>query len=111
VEGNLGPDRSFYFRGPDNALNLRAQNLLMFLQIGEGVDDATWRYHLTNGDFARWLRDEVKSDALADVAEQLASEDDLGPAQGRKRLREAVEERYTLPAEPEASATDPSKFG
>src|SRR5439155_1140228 len=27
AEGNLGPDRSFYFRGPDGKLNLRASNL------------------------------------------------------------------------------------
>ncbi len=27
AEGELGPDRSFYFRGPDGKLNLRAQNL------------------------------------------------------------------------------------
>src|SRR5690606_23997133 len=30
-EGELGEDRSFYFRGPDDALSLRAQNLSLFL--------------------------------------------------------------------------------
>ena len=42
AEGELGPDRSFYFRGPESALNLRAQNLSIFVQMAEGVDDATW---------------------------------------------------------------------
>ena len=27
AQGELGPDRSFYFRGPEGKLNLRAQNL------------------------------------------------------------------------------------
>ena len=43
--GALGPDKSFYFRGPRGVLNLRAQNLAMFLQIADGVDDETWQHH------------------------------------------------------------------
>src|SRR5512147_922046 len=60
AEGQLGEDKSFYFRGPDNRLNLRAQNLNMFVQIAEGVDDATWLHHLRAGDYSRWLRDAIK---------------------------------------------------
>ena len=44
--GDIGERESFYFRGPRNALNLRAPNLLRFLQIAEEVDDATWQHHL-----------------------------------------------------------------
>jgi len=33
AEGELGEDKSFYFRGPEGALNLRAQNLSTFLQL------------------------------------------------------------------------------
>src|SRR5581483_8867428 len=36
AEGELAPWRSFYFRGPEGKLNLRAQNLLVFLQLAEG---------------------------------------------------------------------------
>ena len=46
AEGELPPDRSFYFKGPAGQLNLRAQNLILFMQIAEGVDEATWMYHL-----------------------------------------------------------------
>src|SRR5437763_1621565 len=35
ADGELPPDRSFFFRGPNGKLNLRAQNLQMFLQIAE----------------------------------------------------------------------------
>ncbi len=41
AEGLLIPERSFYFRGPQNALNLRAHNLVLFVEIAEGVDAGT----------------------------------------------------------------------
>ena len=46
AEGELAPDRSFYFRGPDGTLNLRAQNLIVFNQMADGIDDGTWLHHL-----------------------------------------------------------------
>jgi hypothetical protein len=52
AEGDLGEDRSFYFRGPDNKLNLRAQNLMLFLQMADGVDDITFEHHLRRGDYS-----------------------------------------------------------
>jgi hydroxymethylpyrimidine pyrophosphatase-like HAD family hydrolase len=39
AQGELSPEQSFYFRGPEGKLNLRAQNLMTFLQVGEGVDE------------------------------------------------------------------------
>src|SRR5262249_26112195 len=62
--GSLGEDKSFYFRGPNGALNLRAHNLALFLQMADGVDDATWLYHLERGDYSKWLGDVVKNDEL-----------------------------------------------
>lgn len=38
--GDMGPD-SFYFRGPENKLNLKANNLMTFIQMAEGIDDET----------------------------------------------------------------------
>ena len=35
--GELGEDKSFYFRGPGGKLNLRAHNMNMFAQLAEGV--------------------------------------------------------------------------
>src|SRR5262249_9127012 len=52
AEGELSPDQSFYFRGPESKLNLRAQNLKTFLQLAEGVDDDTWMFHLRKGDYS-----------------------------------------------------------
>ena len=97
AEGELGEDKSFYFRGPDEALNLRAHNLMIFLQMAEGVDDATWLHHLKRGDYARWFREAIKDDDLADEAE--AIQDGADPKATRAAMREMVERRYTAPAE------------
>jgi len=50
-----------------------AQNLMLFLQIGDGVDDETWQYHLRQGDFSRWFREAIKDENLASAAEQVES--------------------------------------
>ena len=97
AEGELGPDKSFYFRGKEGKLNLRAQNLILFNQIAEGVDDDTWLFHLRNRDVARWFRDAIKDEELADEAEA-ALQAGLGASESRARVREAIEKRYTLPA-------------
>src|SRR5207237_8819858 len=65
VEGELPPERSFYFRGAEGALNLRAQNLQIFLQVASGIDDTTWEWHLRAGDYSRWLGSELKARELA----------------------------------------------
>jgi hydroxymethylpyrimidine pyrophosphatase-like HAD family hydrolase len=98
AEGELPPDRSFYFRGPEEKLNLRAQNLILFLQLADGVDDATWLHHLRRGDYSRWFRDMIKDHALADDAAEIEKRPALSAAEGRALIRAAVESRYTLPA-------------
>ncbi|MDG3006941.1 HAD-IIB family hydrolase [Paludisphaera mucosa] len=104
AEGNLGPDRSFYFKGPEGKLNLRAQNLVAFLQLAEGVDDATWQHHLQQGDYARWFREGIKDDELGEAAEQVAATEGLSAEESRTQIKEAIEDRYTLPAERVTSA-------
>ncbi len=98
AEGELGEDKSFYFRGPDGALNLRAQNLMLFLQLAEGVDDLTWVHHLRAGDYSRWLRDQIKDDELADEVAAIESDQALSPSQSRDHVKEAIDRRYTSPA-------------
>ena len=96
AEGHLGESASFYFRGPERRLNLRADNLHMFLQMAEGVDDETWLHHLQGGDITRWFRDVIKDEELA--AEAKSAEDpSIDPVAGRKRIREAIERWYTGP--------------
>jgi HAD superfamily hydrolase (TIGR01484 family) len=92
AEGRLGEDKSFYFRGSRGALNLRAFNLAIFLQLAEGVDDATWLYHLKRGDYTRWFRDAIKDEALASAAQSAEANSD--PAASRSEIAQAVKQRY-----------------
>ncbi|MBX6312676.1 MAG: HAD-IIB family hydrolase [Isosphaeraceae bacterium] len=99
AEGNLGPDRSFRFRGPKGTLNLRAQNLVLFLQMAEGVDDETWMYHLRRGDYSAWFREGIKDDQLATEAEAIERQADASPQETRAAIRALIERRYTLPSD------------
>jgi hydroxymethylpyrimidine pyrophosphatase-like HAD family hydrolase len=98
AEGELGEDKSFYFRGPENALNLRAQNLMIFLQMAEGVDEATWLHHLREGDYSRWFEEAIKDDELADEARAVEADSALDAATSREKIAEMVTRRYTAPA-------------
>ena len=98
AEGDLG-DHSFYFRGPDGKLNLKAHNLMMFIHIAEGIDDATWDHHLRARDYSAWFRDKVKDDELADEAEAIEADSSLDSRQSRDAIIEAVRHRYTVPAD------------
>jgi hypothetical protein len=98
AEGELGEDRSFYFRGPKGHLNLRAQNLEIFKQIADGVDDATWKFHLRQHDVSRWFREVIKDEQLASEAADVEARGELSPAESRARIRGAIERRYTTPA-------------
>ncbi len=97
AEGELPPDRSFWFTGPEKKLKLRAQNLFLFLQIAEGVDDATWSWHLQQGDVSRWFREAIKDEELAAEAERIEQEG-LDAAGSREAIKGEVGKRYTLPA-------------
>lgn len=97
AQGELGEDKSFFFRGPRGELNLRAQNLFMFLQMGDGVDDATWDFHLRAGDYTRWISEAIKDPELADGVARVAAEPGLDARETRRRVRALIEERYTAP--------------
>jgi hypothetical protein len=98
AEGELPPDRSFYFRGPAGKLNLRAQNLFVFLQMADGVDDETWQHHLRRGDYSRWFAEGIKDEALAGQAQRIEAMADESPGRSRALMRAAIEREYTLPA-------------
>ena len=96
AEGELGEDKSFYFRGPHQTLNLRAQNLTIFMQMADGVDDPTWLYHLKRHDYSRWMSEAIKDEDLAGEVRDAEAISD--PDRSRQRVRDAIERRYTTPA-------------
>jgi hypothetical protein len=96
--GELGEDKSFYFRGPEGKLNLRAQNLKTFAQMAEGVDEATWAHHLRQEDYSKWLRNSVKDTAVADDVAKIEKNGQLGPNESRTQILDAIRKHYTAPA-------------
>jgi hydroxymethylpyrimidine pyrophosphatase-like HAD family hydrolase/energy-coupling factor transporter ATP-binding protein EcfA2 len=96
--GELGEDKSFYFRGPEGKLNIRAHNLNLFAQIAEGVDEETWSYHLKQQDYSVWLREAVKDDAVADEIAVVEQNADLPVAESRARILETIRKHYTAQA-------------
>ncbi len=96
--GELKEDESFYFRGPANRLNLRAQNLTLFTQLAEGVDEETWLHHLHRGDYSAWFRKYIKDPELADEVQAIERRPGISAAESRRRIREAIEQRYIAAA-------------
>jgi hypothetical protein len=95
TEGELPPDRSFYFRGPTASLNLRAANLVRFVELAEGIDEATWAFHLERGEYSAWVRDMIKDPELA--AELVTVERAGLPAgESRTQILVAVRHRYAV---------------
>ena len=75
-------------------LKLRAQNLMVFLQMGDGVDDITWLHHLRRHDYSTWIERQIKDPELS--ADVLRIEDSVSdPARSRAAIRAAIERRYT----------------
>lgn len=95
ASGELPEERSFYFVGPEKKLNLRAQNLMMFSQIAEGVDDETWLHHLNHHDYSRWIREEIKDQELAGAVAE-AERKGSDPKQSRSDIKKLISEKYTL---------------
>jgi hydroxymethylpyrimidine pyrophosphatase-like HAD family hydrolase len=100
AEGLLIPERSFYFRGPEGKLNLRAHNLVLFLELADGVDVDTWQFHLDRGDYSRWFGEVIGDEELANEARTIEREAAKDPSESRARIRAAVESRYTQPENP-----------
>jgi hypothetical protein len=98
AEGQLGEDKSFYFRGPEGALNLRAQNLAIFLQLAEGVDDDTWMHHLRAGEYSQWFDEAIKDEDMAAEARRVEQDATLSAQETRSQIKRLVESKYTAPA-------------
>ncbi len=96
--GDLGEDKSFYFRGAAGQLNLRAQNLGVFMELADGVDDDTWLHHLKQRGYSRWFREAIKDDELASEAAAVENQAGLSPMESRALIKAAIERRYTAPS-------------
>jgi len=96
AKGDMEED-AFFFRGPKRRLNLRAQNLIIFCQIAEGIDDETWLYHLERGDYSKWIANAVQDKELAKQIEQIETRG-LSARASREQVVEAISKAYTAAA-------------
>lgn len=92
--GELAPEKSFYFRGPQGRLNLRATNLQNFSTMASGVDDETWLYHLRRHDVRRWFEEMIGDEELAGAAAAVESKN---AEESRREIVGEIEKRYTAP--------------
>ncbi|MEM5423790.1 HAD hydrolase family protein [Paraburkholderia ferrariae] len=104
AEGLLIPERSFYFRGEQGKLNLRAHNLVLFIELAEGIDVDTWQFHRLKGDYSRWFEEQIGDDDLASEARAIERDDSLDACESRLRIRAAIQARYTQPENPSLPA-------
>jgi HAD superfamily hydrolase (TIGR01484 family) len=107
AEGELPEDRSFYFRGAHGKLNLRAHNLILFMDLADGVDDETWLHHLRRGEVSQWLRVAIKDEPLAERVAAVERDSSADARSSRTRVRELIEAIYTVPASAPAPAAKP----
>ena len=83
---------------PDNRLSLKAQNLAMFCQSAEGVDNTIWLFHLIHADYSSWLKIVIKDVELAQAVAELECRRDVSAAESRLPVFDAIRSRYSLPA-------------
>ncbi|MBV8072104.1 MAG: hypothetical protein JO270_19515, partial [Acidobacteriaceae bacterium] len=98
AEGELEPERTFYFRGPEGKLALRAQNLNLFVQIAEGIDDETWLFHLERADYSNWICNALGDQHLADEIRAVEKDSALSARESKDRIKNAILQKYTAPA-------------
>jgi hypothetical protein len=111
VRGDLGRARSFFFRGPEGKLNLRASNLDMFVQLAEGLDDETWLYHLRRHDYSDWMRQAVGHAELVESVHGIETQKDASATDTRASVRKLIEEHFRLPVTPPSDNGAPSGRG
>ncbi len=96
AERQLSAEKCFYFRGPNGSLNLRAQNLIIFCQLAEGIDDETWIFHLGRHDFSHWFRNCINDEDLAAETDLISGRGDVSVAETKALILASIQRKYIL---------------
>jgi len=95
ASGDLGID-SFYFTGAERKFNIKASNLMMFIQIAGSIDPETWLFHLYRNDYSKWFRGSIKDEVLASRAEKIEC-NTTDAELSRNKIFQLIQNRYTGP--------------
>jgi len=86
---------SFFFRGPENKLNLKAYNINVFAQLAEGVDEKTWLYHLKKNDYSGWFKNALHDPTLAGLIYEVEQTNDNAES-SKQAILKFIKETYTV---------------
>lgn len=75
----------------------KGTELMMFMQLAEGVDEETWIYHLRRTDYSKWIREKTRMRSAAAI-EAIESDQNISAPESRRRITEAIQQLYTLAA-------------
>ena len=53
-------------------------------------------HHLRRGDYSNWFEPVIKDHELAKAANKIEQDRDQTPAESKKKIKEAVDSRYTV---------------
>jgi DNA helicase HerA-like ATPase len=95
--GDVGEWHSFYFRGQDDGMNLKAKNTCEFVEHSRLLDDAVWEYHLRRKDYSAWFRNVIKDDELAHEIKAIEEDRRLTPHESRDKVCRIVLAHYAAP--------------
>jgi hydroxymethylpyrimidine pyrophosphatase-like HAD family hydrolase len=93
LEGELEAGQRFVFRGPDSKLNLQAQNINIFMQLLEGIDDETYLFHLQRHDYSRWFDEVIHDDEIAQRLNEI-EQTESATGESRTKLIDIIRERF-----------------
>ena len=97
AEGELGPDRSFYFRGPE-VRSICARRTSPCSSRSRTGWTTLPGSTISRRRLLAWARDAIKDEELAADFAAVERESGLDPAKSRARIKAAIERRYTGPA-------------
>ena len=97
AEGDMGPERSFYFRGPDGATSLQAGSVAAFLELASSVSDESWMFHLERHDFSTWISGSIGAPDLAAEVAVVEGDNRLSPEKSKVSIRKLLDEYFAPP--------------
>lgn len=103
AEGQVSPERRFYFRDHGGLTGRSAGNVTELRRELRRADDGILRHHASHGDFSRWLADLTCDDGMVDAVRSAEAAIALGGDMAQTAAaRDALVRAVTLPGTADA---------